>query len=72
MVKLVGSHQYNQLVTIKLSVEIKGVVSCHEGASARLVMCLYLKVVSWEVFQALAFGGSIQVATSLGATFIGE
>ncbi len=46
MVKLVGSHQYNQLVTIKLSVEIKWVVSYHEGASARLAMCLYLTVVT--------------------------
>ena len=54
MVKLVGSHQYNQLVTIKLSVEIKWVVSYHEGASARLAMCLYLIVVTWEGSKAVA------------------
>ena len=53
MVKLVGSHQYNQLVTIKLSVEMKGVFSCHKGASARLAMCLYLAVVTWEGSKAL-------------------
>ncbi len=62
----------NQLVTIKLSVEIKGMVSCHEGASARLAMCLYLTVVSWEDSQALVSGGGRQVTSSLGATFIGE
>ncbi len=72
MVKLVGSHQYNQLVTIKLSAEIKGMVSCNEGASARLAMCLYLTVVSWEDCQALVSGGGRQVASSLEATFIGE
>ena len=72
MVKRVGRHHYNQLVIIKLSVEIKGVVSCHEGASARLGMCLYLAVVAWEGSKALASGGSRKVASSLEATFIGE
>ena len=72
MVKLVGSHQYNQLVTIKLSVEIKRVVSCYEGASARPEMCLYLKVTTWEGSKALASGNSRKVALSLEATFIGE
>ena len=72
MVKLVGSHQYNQLMTIKLSVEIKGMVSCHEGVSARLAMCLYLAVVAWEGSKALASGGSRQVVSSLEATFISE
>jgi hypothetical protein len=71
VVKMVGSHQYNQLVTINLSVEIKWVVSYHEGGSARLAMCLYLTVVPWEGSKALASGGSRQVAPSSGATFIG-
>ncbi len=72
MVKMVGSHQYNQLVTIKLSVEIKGMVSFHEGESARLAMCLCLALVTWEGSKALASGGSRQVASSLEATFNGE
>ena len=72
MVKMVGSHQYNQLVTINLSVEIKWVVSYQKGASARLAMCLYLTVVTWEGSKALASGVSRQVAPSLEATFIGE
>ena len=72
MVKIVGSNQYNQRVTINPSVEIKWVVSYHEGASARLAMCLYLTVVTWEGSKALASGGSRQVAPSLEATFIGE
>ncbi len=72
MVKLVGSHQDNQLMTIKLSVEIEVMVSCHKGGSAILAMCLYLTVVSWEDYQVLVSGGSRQVASSLGATFIGE
>ncbi len=71
MVKMVRGHQYNQLVTINLSVEIKWVVSYHEGASARLAMCLYLTVVIWEGSKALASGGSRQVAPSSEATFIG-
>ena len=72
MVKIVGSNQYNQQVTINPSVEIKWMVSYHEGASARLAMCLYLTVVTWEGSKALASGGSRQVAPSLEATFIGE
>ncbi len=71
MVKMVGSHQYNQLVTINLIVEIKWVVSYHEGGSARLEMCLYLTVVPGEGSKALASSGSRQVAPSLEATFIG-
>jgi hypothetical protein len=70
VVKMVGSHQYNQLVTINLIVEIKWVVSYHEGGSARLPMCLYLTVVPWKGSKALASGGSRQVAPSLEATFI--
>ncbi len=70
--KLVGSHQDNQLMTIKLRVEIEMMVSCHKGGSARLEICLYLTVVSWEDSQALVSGGGRQVASSLRATFIGE
>ena len=48
MVKPAGSHQDNQLVKIRLSVEIRGIVSCHKRKSVRLAMCLYLAVVTWE------------------------
>ncbi len=72
MVEIVRSNQYNQWVKINHIVEIKWVVSYHEGASARLAMCLYLTVVTWKGSKALAFGGSRQVAPSLEATFIGE
>ena len=72
MVKLAVSNQYNQLVTINLNVEIKGMMSCHEGGSSRLAMCLYLTVVTWEGSKALVSCGSRQVVSSLEATFIGE
>ena len=72
VVSNVVNQKYNQLVTIKLSVDKKGMASCHEGGSARLAMCLYLAVVTWEGSKALAFGGSRHVVSSLEATFIGE
>ena len=72
MVKPEGSHQDNQLVKSKLSVEKKGMVSCHKRASARLGMCLYLAVVTWGGSKALASGGNEQVLSSLQATITGE
>ena len=57
MVKMLGSNQYIQLVANKLSVEIKVMVSCQEGVSARLAMQLHLAVGSWEGSKALASGG---------------
>ena len=65
MVKPVGSHQDNQLVKSKLSVEKKGMVSCNKRASVRLAMCLYLAVVTRGGSKALASGGNKQVSSSL-------
>ena len=55
--KLAGSNQCNQLATIKLSVQMKVVVPCHEGGSARLAMCLFLTA---SMVQAAAVGPSTE------------